>query len=83
MNAPAVIPSGRPDPSVAKLRRPPVKVSAFAGSWDEVATVVGLSAETPMLEATPAPREPFPAGRACTSRKATSTATTSSKLSVR
>lgn len=57
LNAPARGNSGGSDPAVAGPDSPPPRGSRqFARSWDELTAVIDLSARTPMLEATPAPR---------------------------
>jgi hypothetical protein len=61
MNAPPRTNAGRPDVNVADPDSPqPAGSKQFARTWDEVcataAYVVEMSARTPMLETTPAPR---------------------------
>jgi len=60
LNAPARTSAGRPDPNVASPDSPQPKGSKqFSYDWGDLAALLGaidLSARTPMLETTPAPR---------------------------
>lgn len=59
MNAPARTNAGKTGPDVAKPDSPEPRGSkqiAAAGSWDELAAVLELSADTARLASTPAPR---------------------------